>query len=109
MDIIPVVSNVFSLFLVHVMVVMITSTAIYGNHIFFSRKGIGRIFFVFGLIMDSSQTFLIYDSSSSAIIRCLKWIHLLIVTKPKSRMILHKGDDSWMLTQPDFWFSVGVF
>lgn len=40
------VSNVFTLFLVHVMVVMITSAAIYRNHSIFSlERGLGKTLF----------------------------------------------------------------
>lgn len=66
------VPNVFTLILVHGMVLMITSTSIYGNHCIFSLKGgLGKTSLLFVLIRDSSHAFLIYGLSS-AIIRSYK-------------------------------------
>lgn len=93
-------SNVFTLFSVHGLVVMITSTAIYGNHCIFSLVSeLGKTSLCFGLILDSFHTLLIYGPSS-AIIGYLSSINLLSVTEAKSWMILHEGKYSWILRQP---------
>lgn len=75
------VSNVFTLFLVLVMVVTITSMSICGNHAIFSLgSGLDKCLCFYGLIMDSSHTYLIYDQSS-AIIRHPILFHLLSVAE----------------------------
>ena len=62
------VPNVFTLILVHGILLMITSTSIYGSHCIFSLKGgVGKTSLFFGFIRDSSHAFLIYGLSSAII------------------------------------------